>query len=290
MVWTALELTVRADLADVVATFLIDRGAPGVELRDHPDGTGIVAHFAGTAPVEALRTYLAALGLAGTRLDTRPLEDEPWAESWRRHARPQCVGTRLYVCQSWTTAPPPPGRIPVVIDPGMAFGTGDHPTTRACLHMLDALAACGPLGRVLDCGTGSGILGIAAALLGAAAVDAVDTDPDALRVAAENRRLNAVPPDQLRLHAVLDDVPGPHDVVLANLFADALVDLAPALAARLAPGGSLIAAGFLTGDAARVVDAFRARGLVPAERLAEDNWVTVRLRAGAAPSCPPRSS
>jgi ribosomal protein L11 methyltransferase len=162
---------------------------------------------------------------------------------------------------SWIAAAPPPGMAEIVLDPGMAFGTGTHPTTSLCLAALSDLLAARPGARVLDVGTGSGLLAIAARKLGAAEVAGNDNDPVAVRVARENAALNGVELD-LNERGV-GGQRGPFDLVLANILANTLVDLAPALAAQLAPGGVVLLSGILTPQEEEVRAAYLAAGLAP---------------------------
>jgi len=279
--WAELRVTLGTEHLDIVSSFLIDAGAPGVEVRESPAGAEVVAYFSGEPPIPALRQLLADLQCAPNGIATRRIDDEAWGETWKHHCRPQRIGDRLYVCPSWEAEGAPPDRVSIIIDPGMAFGTGDHPTTRNCLRLAEDLAGRKPLGRVLDCGTGSGILAIAAAKLGAIAVWAVDTDPVARDITTANGAVNGVV-DRLHIADSIDAVAGPFDVILANLFADLLAALAPRFRALLSADGFLICAGFLLGDAGRVEAAFSREGLHLARRIDEDGWVTVALHAGAA--------
>ena len=170
----------------------------------------------------------------------------------------------------------------MALDPGMAFGTGLHPTTRLCLERIEALADRGVLtgARVLDVGCGSGILGIAAARLGAASVLGVDTDTIAIESTEANARRNRL---AQRVVGRLGSVPsgdGPFDVVLANLIASLLVRLAPNLRAELRPGGTIVASGIFVDREPEVRDAFAAAGLSVAGRSAKGDWIALEATAG----------
>jgi ribosomal protein L11 methyltransferase len=162
----------------------------------------------------------------------------------------------------------PPGALRLVLEPGLAFGTGDHPTTGLCLEELDRFVQSHPGASVLDVGTGSGILAIAAKKLGAGATVGTDNDPVALRVARENAEVNGVAFD------VRAEIPegATFDLVLANILANTLCDLAPGLSRAVAPGGRLLLSGILETQAAEVEAAY-APFLVPRERRVEANWV-----------------
>jgi ribosomal protein L11 methyltransferase len=181
----------------------------------------------------------------------RRIEDRDWVRETQRQFEPIQVADRLWVVPSWHE--PPAGCVAIRLDPGLAFGTGSHPTTRLVLRWLASRVAAGH--RVLDYGCGSGILAIAAAKLGAASVDAVDIDPDALAATVANARANAVEvgafePERLP--------PGAYDIVVANILAQPLIVLEPLLASRTRAGGRLALAGILAGQAADVAGAYEA--------------------------------
>ena len=264
----SLTIDVPRDEAETCAAEFMEAGAGGVEIRDG-EGTpmpGVAQPAAGRALVVAFFADREAAAAAAARLDTGPapqlaeLADQDWGEAWKRGLTPLSIG-RAFVRPSWIDAPTPPGMAEIVLDPGMAFGTGTHPTTSLCLAGLSDLLAARPGASVLDVGTGSGLLAIAARKLGAGRVAGNDNDPIAVRVALENAALNGVAlefderPVQLQ--------PGPFDVVLANILANTLVELAPAIAAQLAPGGVVLLSGILTPQEEEVRAAYLAAGLRP---------------------------
>ena len=240
----------------------------------------------------ALRRELVALGLASA-LRTRWRREKEWAEAWKRFFGVERVGRRLVVCPTWIDYAPRAEEVVIRLDPGMAFGTGQHPTTRLCLEALESRlrpgqevpgrARTGPrLGTpvwVLDLGTGSGILAIAAALLGAARVIALDNDPVAVGVARQNVAVNGVEgrvqvlEGSLGATGPLPDADAPRfDMVLANISTAGITEAAPALARVLAPGGTLIASGI--GDASVEVcrGALEKAGLTILEQADRDGW------------------
>lgn len=224
----------------------------------------------------ALRRELGALGLA-SHLRTRWRRDEDWAEAWKRFFDVQRVGRRLVVCPSWIAFSPREEEVLIRLDPGMAFGTGDHPTTRLCLEALESHLR--PAQDVLDLGTGSGILAIAAALLGALRVVAVDTDPMAVDAARQNVALNGVEGQVQVLAGSLGAarrLPGRadarFDMILANMTTATITELAPDLAPALAPGGTLIASGISEHRAGACRAALENAGLRALEAVSRDGW------------------
>jgi ribosomal protein L11 methyltransferase len=208
---------------------------------------------------------------------TRLVDEADWAEEWKRHFPVLRVGRRLVIRPTWRRHRPTKDEVVLALDPGMAFGTGLHPTTRLCLAALEGLADRGALDgrRLLDVGCGSGILAIAGVRLGAASALGVDTDPIAIEATAANAGRNRIG-DRIRAReGTLPTGDGPFDVVLANLIASLLVGLAGDLRGELAPGGTLLASGIFVDREAEVRDAFQAAGLRVANRLAEGDWVAL---------------
>lgn len=216
----------------------------------------------------ALRARLAAPAL---ELRFEALDDRPWEREWLKDFRPMRFGRRLWVCPGGQAPPADTGEAPVIVwlDPGLAFGTGTHATTALCLEWLDGLAAAP--GRVLDVGSGSGILAIAALRLGAATALAVDIDPQALIASRENALRNGVA-DRMTVAPATADWGSGYDVVLANILAEPLVALAPALAAATAPGGAVVLSGLLVAQAAAVTAAY-APWFDMAPPRERDDWV-----------------
>jgi ribosomal protein L11 methyltransferase len=210
------------------------------------------------------------------RITVRRLRPEDWAESWKRHFKPMAIGEALLVKPSWSRRRPRPGQAVVVLDPGLSFGTGQHPTTAFCLAQLVASRQSGPTLSFLDIGTGSGILAIAAAKLGFTPVHAFDNDPAAVRVAKENARQNGVASSvQIRradLTRLPRQSPTRYDLVCANLLAELLVNQAPRILARLSPGGRLVLAGILAGEFPQVSAVYQKAGLSLGATVVEKQW------------------
>lgn len=196
------------------------------------------------------------------------LADRDWAREWLKDFKPMRFGRRLWVVPT-AYAVPEPAAVNLVLDPGLAFGTGTHPTTALCLEWLDAQALAGK--SVLDYGCGSGILAIAAALLGATAVTAVDLDPQALTATAENAERNGVA-GRLRIGPPEAAGAGRFDALVANILAGPLVALAPTLMARAAPGAPFALSGILAEQAAEVAAAY-APFATMAPPVARGDWV-----------------
>ena len=298
-----LELAVEADVEAVEAVSeILGRAAPGgtsvepaFELVD--DGLGARLDLSRPAIVRAYVPardraaadravadvadalgHLQAFGLRPIgELRTRLVEEADWADAWKAYFPVLRVGRRLVIRPTWRRHRGKPGDVVLALDPGMAFGTGLHPTTRLCLAGVEALADRGVLdgARLLDVGCGSGILSIAALRLGAATALGLDTDPIAIEATLANARRNRL---VRRLRARDGSLPSGEpgfDVVLANLIAGLLVTLAPALHDELRPGGSILASGIFSDRETEVSAAFSAAELDVTGRTAEGDWVAL---------------
>ena len=210
------------------------------------------------------------------------LEPEDWTSSWRAFFPPQQIGDRTVIVGSWEEYQPRSGEVIIRLDPGMAFGTGLHATTRLCLVAIERFIRPGM--SVLDVGTGSGILAISAALQGATRVDAVDVDPVAVGVARENAARNGVSDLIQTTRGTLGaahspDIPSHatvgYDLLLANILAEVIIGMAPAMARALRCGGSFVASGIIQEKAASVADALERVDLTIDERLQMDDWVAL---------------
>lgn len=301
-----LELAVEADLEAVEAVSeIIGRVAsggttvePAFELVD--DGLGArvdpsrPATVRGYVPArDASAAETAAADVAGAlghlqafglrpigELRTRVVHEADWAEAWKAYFPVLRVGRRLVIRPTWRRHRRAPSDVVLALDPGMAFGTGLHPTTRLCLAGLEPMAEDGRLegARVLDVGCGSGILAIAAFKLGAASAFGVDTDPIAVEATLANARRNGL---ARRLRARVGSLPTGEahvDIVLANLIAGLLVPLAPLLRDEVRPGGTILASGIFVDREAEVREAFEAVGLTISTRTADGDWVALEAR------------
>lgn len=236
------------------------------------------------ADVEAALGHLQAFGLRPIgELHTRLVEEADWADAWKAYFPVLRVGRRLVIRPTWRRHRRAQGDVVLALDPGMAFGTGLHPTTRLCLAALEVVADRGELAdaRVLDVGCGSGILAIAAVKLGAASALGVDTDPIAEEATLANARRNRLVRTVRAREGSLPSGGAAFDVVLANLIAGVLVPLAVPLHDELRPGGILLASGILDDREADVVAAFEAAGLAVTARTFEGDWVALETRRTA---------
>lgn len=228
----------------------------------------------------------------------RELEEADWAEAWKQQFGLLRVSPRLVIVPAWQAYHPQRGEVSIRLEPGMAFGTGLHPTTRLCLQAVERHIAAGA--TVLDVGTGSGILAIGAAKMGATTVLALDVDPVAVQAARDNVAANGVAamvrvrhgsilPDRRLPARFVDPHAGSYsvveeglfDLVLANILAPVIIAMAPALAARLARRGTLVVAGLIDTQEADVLAALRDQGLEPVNRWQEQDWVVLALQRPA---------
>ncbi|HXS27396.1 MAG TPA: 50S ribosomal protein L11 methyltransferase [Steroidobacteraceae bacterium] len=209
-----------------------------------------------TVPLVTARAIAAALALPPERILAREIEDRAWEREWLAHFHAMRFGRRLWVAPHHERVAEP-GAVVVRLDPGLAFGTGTHPTTALCLEWLDERLEPGPGTRVIDYGCGSGILGLAAAKLGAARVECFDIDPQALIATEANAAANGVA-DRVSAVGRDGELTASADVLLSNILAEPLVRLAPRFADLTRAGGALVLAGLLASQADEVTEAYRA--------------------------------
>jgi len=276
MAWLSVKLAATQAEAEGLADALMDAGALSVSIEDRDAGTATEAPQFGEPgldePKAWVRNWVVALLEAGADLpmlfarlgldgshehQVERVEEQDWVRLTQSQFDPIPISGRLWIVPSWHDAPDPDAII-LVLDPGLAFGTGSHPTTRLCLQWLDASLRSGE--SVLDYGCGSGILAIAAAKLGAVAVVGVDVDAQAVTASRDNAERN-----QVQAGFFLPDVApaGQCDILVANILTNPLKALMPLLAARVKPGGRIVLSGILAGQAEEVMalysQAFRMR-------------------------------
>jgi ribosomal protein L11 methyltransferase len=265
------------ELVDEGLSARIDPGRPAT-IRAYVPARVATAAEAAAAEAERALDHLRAFDLRPIGpLRVRLVDEADWAEAWKRHFPVTRIGQGIVIRPSWRRHRAAPGEVVLALDPGMAFGTGLHPTTRLCLEAIESLAGRGALedARVLDVGCGSGILSVAAAAFGASSVLGLDTDPIAIEATLGNARRNR---HSHTIGARLGSLPSgepAHDVVLANLIASVLVTLASGLAAELRPGGTLVASGIFRDRQAEVSEAFRGAGLEIRGGRPADDWLAL---------------
>ncbi|MBM3942207.1 MAG: 50S ribosomal protein L11 methyltransferase [SAR202 cluster bacterium] len=281
MIWQELSIVVPYEYVEPIS-YLFDRYGHGVSMeQEGPDQVLLRTYLADTSRHRMARieigVKLASLLQPLGELKVRPLDEgEDWQNSWKAHFSLLRVGHRLVIKPSWIEYQASPGDVLIELDPGMAFGTGYHPTTYTCLTAMETLVKPGM--TVLDLGTGSGILTIAAIKLGAASVLALDIDPDAVRAARQNfRRLGILPQVALATGTVPHPQaqPDQFDLVVANISARAVQERAPFILPVLKPGGSLVASGIIQDQEQGVHDALAALGFAPIERRPREDWVSL---------------
>ena len=296
MEWTDIRLTVAkadAENAEAVATLIAEGGIYiedysdieqqvaeiahvdliEQELLDKPRDTVIIHLYLepGASQVETLALIAARMEAAGIpyTVETEGVEQEDWQNGWRKYYHPMDIGKRLAIVPSWQEYDT--DRVKLILDPGLAFGTGGHETTSLCLEALDERVRGGE--RVLDIGTGSGILAIAALKLGAGSAEGVDIDPVAVRTAGENAALNGVADKLTVLVGDLSDkASGRYDIITANIVANAIISLAPAVPGLMAENATFIASGIIDSRKDEVIAGLEKAGLSVVEVKEKRGW------------------
>ncbi len=309
--WTEVSCDVPSAMVDALSEFLMQYATSGVVVDNRAVDTFSIDTIEET-PLAAVTCYLpddgalpgtlaaisaylqsAAASFPGYRYApprTAQVRQDDWANSWKEHFKPARIGRRFVIKPSWEEYAPDADDIILELDPGMAFGTGTHPTTKMCLEFLEAIrfgdppfdaVPPRPVASVLDVGTGSGILALGAAKLGAARIEAIDIDPQAVTVARENLDLNGIGDAVSVSVTPLAEISGSFAIVLANILAEELVRLRKELVRRVAPGGYLILSGILAERERFVVDGFADTGLVLAGCTHEAEWSCLCYQAPA---------
>ena len=298
MKWAQVTITTSQEASDAVANYLFEGDTTGIEIRDNPapnsPSVTLISYFPTDdligERVHDLREFLANLIQAG--IDTHPakvtlksIEGDNWSEQWRSAFPPQKIGKRLVIAPTWDDIVPKPSEVLIRLDPGMAFGTGQHPTTQLALELLEI--SIKDADAVADIGTGSGILAIAAAKLGAKRVDAVDLDATTIPIAQSNIQINKAE-SIIRLHQgdglnALERQKYP--LIVANILTKVLLPMIPICPTFLEPAGRLILSGILVQEASQIeaqleANDFRVlevRQLKESHELAQtgENWVGI---------------
>jgi ribosomal protein L11 methyltransferase len=262
---------------EAVISRLSEIGCLGVTEIDD----GLLAYFPDSlntdlisADIALFKTMLEASGLNGNiSFSFIHLPDQDWNETWKKNIQPIDAGERITVIPPWDK--PMEGRLNLIIDPGMAFGTGHHETTKTCLGLIERLSCRVTKKRFLDVGSGTGILSVCAAVMGFEESAAVDTDPLAVEAATKNALLNNL--DKITvMQGDISASTGVYDMIAANLISETLIMIAPDIASRLKPGGIALLSGMLVGQEDEVISAMNRQGLALDETLVDGGrWVTL---------------
>lgn len=294
MPWQQVTVRIDGDRARAAEELLGELGAVSVTLRDAGDepvfqldrdstplwrdiiATGLFSDQTDTGPVaRRLRTELQLTAPDAVTVDA--LEDQDWERAWMEDFHPVRFGRRLWVCPSWSE-PPDPSAVNLMLDPGLAFGSGTHPTTAMCLEWLEAQSLDGQY--VIDYGCGSGILAIAALKLGASRALGVDNDPQAVTATGNNRDANGIGAERLTVALPGEHDTTPADVVIANILSGPLQALMPTLAALVRPGGRLVLSGVLSEQTTPLLERYAVHfDMEPPRR--QDEWICVAGRRRA---------
>ena len=291
MDWAKITVTTSYDAAEAVANCLFEMSATGVEFMENDTANlQLIAYYPLDdrvgARMQKLRNFLAELSTWEIQtdpatIDLKHVKSEKWAEAWKAAFPPQRVGERIFIVPSWHDSPHNETDVLIQLDPGMAFGTGHHPTTRLSLELLEH--AVEPFYHIADIGTGSGILTIAAIKLGAKRVDAIEIDPMAIRVAAANFQINAVTSRVcLSQNDGLKEGDSKYHLIIGNILTKAIIPIIPECTPRLQPAGIVIFSGILETELAQVQSVLEANRFECLQVIseAEDNitWVGIKAR------------
>ncbi|BCE00676.1 50S ribosomal protein L11 methyltransferase [Marinicellulosiphila megalodicopiae] len=274
MPWIQIRFQTLLDQVEPLEDLLLELGASAVTLMDGADQpvfepirgttplwdkTQVIGLFDGETNIEEIFNQIALTyqvnGLALPEGKAEILEDKDWEREWMEHFHPIQCGDRLWITPSWRE-PPDENAVNLMLDPGLAFGTGTHPTTFMCLKWLDKHDALVKDAKVVDYGCGSGILGIASLLLGATNFVGVDNDPQAIIATKENALRNKIDESTYTVHLPEDFTPFQADIVLANILAGPLISLNEGITGTLKSGGKLVLSGILNHQYQQVIDAY----------------------------------
>lgn len=262
MPWLEIHINTTTEHADTIGEYLTVLGAQAISLHDDGKHSSadwqeilLVSLFEFEQDLSDVRNYLQDQQNIGaiSRYTTKPLADEDWERRCLVDFAPMRFGQRLWICPSWQT-PPDPEAINLFVDPGLAFGTGTHSTTALCLEWLDQNVKTGD--TIIDYGCGSGILALAAIRLGAASAAGIDIDPKALVASRENAERNQIDEKTFQLYLPEEFFGGPADILLANILAGPLKDLAHYLANLVKPGGKIVLSGIINAQYELIFDVY----------------------------------
>ncbi|GEA09814.1 50S ribosomal protein L11 methyltransferase [Alteromonas sp. KUL49] len=287
MAWLQLRIDTSPEFADAIGEMLRANGSQAVTYVDAKDtpmyepkpgetmlwpDTQVVGLFEATVDMPAIVKRLEKSKILGPGFKHKlePLEDKDWEREWMDNFHPMKFGERLWICPSWRDVPDPTA-VNVMLDPGLAFGTGTHPTTSLCLQWLDGIDMAGK--TVVDFGCGSGILALAALKLGAKEVIGIDIDPQALQATQENARRNQVE-DRLSVYLPEDQPTLEADVVVANILSGPLLELQSVIAGYCKVGGKLVLSGILTEQIEKIETAYQTNFTLD-KSATEGEWARV---------------
>ena len=291
MNWARITVTTSQEASEAVANCLFEMNAAGVEFKENADAkVDLIAYYPLDdrvgARMQKLQNFLAELPTWNIQpdpatIDLQHVKSEKWAEAWKTAFPPQRVGKRIVITPTWHDTAHSETDILIQLDPGMAFGTGYHPTTRLSLELLEHTVE--PHHHIADIGTGSGILTIAAVKLGAKQVDAIEIDPTAIPVAAANFQTNTVTPQVcLSQGDGLKDIDSKYHLVIGNILTKAILPIIPDCAPRLHPAGTVIFSGILETELAQVQSALEANQFECLQVISETEdsitWVGIKAR------------
>jgi len=292
MPWLQVKIEINPTLAEQFEDLLLEAGALSVTYQDTQDqpiyepdlgttplwsNTTISGLFDAQTDIQAMRNFLQHAFRQIETSDSFPslaieiLEDKDWEREWMKSYKPMRFGERLWVCPSWCETPDPDA-VNLMLDPGLAFGTGTHPTTELCLRWLDSIDCQAK--TVTDYGCGSGILGVASLLLGAKSVLAVDIDEQALTATITNLERNSLAKERLTAHLPENAPPLQTQILVANILSGPLVELAPVIAARVVSGGKLALSGLLASQEQDIINAY-ANDFDLEAAVELDGWIRV---------------
>ncbi len=288
MRWAQISVITSQEASDAVANYLFELDAVGIEIKDEAALVRLISYFPMDdlvgERVQKVRQFLNQL--PQWEIDSQPaeirlesVEEEDWAEAWRSAFPPLNIGKRLVIAPTWHQVTLQASQILIRLDAGMAFGTGQHPTTHLSLELLEEAIEKNEV--IADLGTGSGILSIAAAKLGAELIDAVDFDPTTIPIAKENFQLNDVE-SVIRLHQgdgvkVLRQT---YDLIVANILTKVILPMIPKFPQFLKPDGEVILSGIMTQEAKQVEGVLAENGFHCIETRQLENWAGIRARLG----------
>lgn len=266
---------------ELLVWYLSELGSRGSAAQSYPDRFELRGYLSADTTQAVFEDLRVRVGqqIHESRVSWQLLAETDWDSAWKAHWQPREVGERLLICPAWLS-PPPGDRLVIRMDPGVAFGTGEHATTRLCLEALERLSG---LSSFADVGCGSGILTVAALRLGATSGWAVDTDPLAVGATTQNLLLNGLD-GRVEVHLGSTNVSGPVAGVISNILAPVIIELAPEYARLVHSGGWGVFSGLLQGQKDAVAAALGAQGWQWQQTLAEEEWVCLVGVFGSAPS------